>query len=101
VSADVYSFSIILFELFSGLNPFPGNMVKIYQQKLINPQPKIPDSFPIDLKDLVGRGCSKDPSNRPGLEEFNTAFHKMLKGDRKEHSILSCITKNGFGFILK
>jgi serine/threonine protein kinase len=83
VSADVYSFSIILFELFSGLNPFPGNMVKIYQEKMINPQPKIPENFPSDLTDLVGQGCSKDPSNRPGLEEFKSAFKKMLKVDQK------------------
>ncbi len=59
-------------------------MVKIYQQKLRNPQPKIPESFPSDLKDLVGKGCSKEPRNRPGLEEFNSAFHKMLKGDQKD-----------------
>jgi serine/threonine protein kinase len=83
VSADIYSFSIILFELFSGINPFPGNMVKIYQQKLINPQPKIPESFPSDLKDLVSKGCSKEPINRPGLEKFNSTFIKMLNGDQK------------------
>ncbi len=41
---------------------------------------EIPESLPEDLKDLVSRGCSHEPTDRPGLGEFRLAFHKMLYG---------------------
>ncbi len=81
MSADIYSFSIILYELFSCVDPYPGKFEIVWFAKMDKNKPQIPESFPEDLKDLVSRGCSHKPTGRPGLGEFRSAFHKMLTGE--------------------
>jgi hypothetical protein len=81
MSADIYSFSIILLEIFSCLDPYPGNFERVWFAKMKKDKPEIPESFPEDLKSLVSRGCSHEPTDRPGLGEFKSAFHKMLNGE--------------------
>ncbi len=81
MSADIYSFSIILYEIFSCLDPYPGKFEIVWFAKKDKNKPVIPESFSKDLKDLVSRGCSHEPTDRPGLGEFRSAFHKMLNGE--------------------
>ena len=74
VSADVYSYSTIIFELFSEKCPFPGEMSEVLQAKKNGERPEIPDDFPIELDELVVRGCSIHLAERPQLKEFNSAL---------------------------
>jgi serine/threonine protein kinase len=75
---DVYSLSIILYELFSGLEAFPGDILKVYHAKIGGDQPVIPSNFPVNLKEVVSQGCSKEPTQRPSLQEFKTVLEEML-----------------------
>jgi serine/threonine protein kinase len=78
VSADVYSLAVIIFELFSGINPFPGSPGQIFEAKRLDEKPVIPSDFPSDLKEVVNQGWSKDPKERLPIHKFQSALNKML-----------------------
>jgi serine/threonine protein kinase len=75
---DIYSLSIIFFELFSGKNPFPGGVYQILVAKIRDERPAMPEDFPSELKELVSQGSSKAPKERPELVHFQSALKKML-----------------------
>ena len=77
VSADVYSFCTILFELFSGKCPFPGNLFEVLEAKNSDQNPKIPDDFPKELGNLIQKGWFKNPMERPQLKELNSALQEI------------------------
>ncbi len=77
VLADIYSLVIILFELFSGMNPFPGNIRQICQAKNLDEKHKIPSEFPTALKNLIINGWSKNPRERPAIEKFIFALNVL------------------------
>jgi hypothetical protein len=78
VSVDFYSLTIIIFELFSGIDPFPGNLMQIFESKMMDKKPKFPSDFPSELKELVSKGWSKIPTERPPLQEFMAALNTMV-----------------------
>jgi hypothetical protein len=77
--------TIILFELFSGINPFPGRIEQIFEAKRIDTKPTVPSDFPAALKDLILQGWSKDPKERPQLDTFKLALNKVM-GDNLHKS---------------
>jgi serine/threonine protein kinase len=83
-TVDIYSLSIIFFELFSGKNPFPGNLFQVYQAKISDIKPDVPSDFPSDLKELVIQSFSKEPNERPPIKDIKSALNKMLKGKETE-----------------
>ncbi len=50
-------------------------------------KPIIPSDFPSDLKELIHRGWSKEPKERPPIEEFKSAFYNMLPQEERDHSL--------------
>ena len=82
----MYSLTIIIFELFSGIDPFPGHIGQIFQAKMSDKKPVIPADFPAELKELVFQGWSKDPKERPQIQEFKLALNKMLTIEGKDQS---------------
>ncbi len=70
--------SIIIFEFFSGVDPFPGDFWKILSAKKSDTKPEIPADFPTKMKDLILRGWSKEPKERPSLKDFKSLFNTML-----------------------
>jgi hypothetical protein len=82
----VYSLTIIIFELFSGIDPFPGHIGQIFQAKMSDKKPAISADFPAELKELVIQGWSKDSKERPSIQEFKSAFNKMLPKQGKGQS---------------
>ncbi len=84
MSVDVYSLSIIIFELFSSLDPFPGNLGQIFEAKRLDKKTVMPSDFPPHLKSFILCGWSKEPKNRPPLAECMAALNKMLNRDDKE-----------------
>jgi serine/threonine protein kinase len=101
VLADIYSLSIILFELFSGTDPFPGSMGQIWQAKIQNEKPEIPSKFPALLKELVLTGWSKKPRERPEIEKIRLALNIMEKEEEeKSFRGITPTTMTGFPFIM-
>jgi serine/threonine protein kinase len=93
VLADIYSLAIIIFELFSGLDPFPGNIGQICQAKIQDEKPKIPSEFPEALKKVIRDGWSKKPRERPELEKFRLALSVMLREEENQSLTLTDETK--------
>ncbi len=50
-------------------------------------KPIIPSDFPSDLKELIRRGWSKEPKERPPIEEFKSAFYNMLPQEERDLSL--------------
>ena len=63
--ADIYSFAIILYELFSGLEAFPN--WKPNTPKDLKWQPTFTEKFPRELKILVSLGLNRKSKERPQL----------------------------------
>ncbi len=94
LSVDVYSLTIVIFELFSGINPFPGPFSEIFQAKMSDQKPAMPSYFPSHLKELILLGWSKEPTKRPQLDDFKSVFNTMLKQEESTKiSFLSSATK--------
>jgi serine/threonine protein kinase len=87
VSADVYSLTIIIFELLSGIDPFPGSFGQIFQAKMLDKKPDMLPLFPSNLKDLIFRGWSKEPKERPQIQEFKSALSSMHSTKRKKQFV--------------
>jgi hypothetical protein len=79
--------AIIIFEIFSGINPYPGHMGQIFEAKRLDKKPALPSDFPSELKELVIQGWSKNPKERPPIQKFKTALHKMLLKEGKKQSL--------------
>jgi hypothetical protein len=85
VLPDIYSLAIILFELFSGMDPFPGNIGQIVQAKIQDEMPEFPLEFPAALKNVISHGWSKKPRKRPKIEKFRLALNvQKLEEETKE-----------------
>jgi len=67
--ADIYSFGILLFELFTGAKPVAGGSVdEIFDQILNQPLklgPLAAARVPGSVRDLIARCTEKDPAQRP------------------------------------
>jgi serine/threonine protein kinase len=71
--SDIYSVSLILYELLSGRNPLPCNRLNIGRVLTLKlkEHPPVPSSnIPEPVFVLVSRGYSVDPNKRPMLTEF-------------------------------
>ncbi len=96
VMVDMYSLSVIIFELFSGMNPFHGNIFQIWQAKIKDEKPIIPLEFPADLKNLVSDGWSIKPRERPEIGKFRSALSLMLQlVEEKQLTNTNVITSMG------
>ena len=80
---DIYSLTILLYELFTGLDPFPGcdDPFKFFGVFQRNERPKIPKDLPESLVSLFSKGWLTDPSKRPKIKEFKTILESMRGTD--------------------
>ena len=81
-SVDLYSFSLIIYEMFTGRRPYEGDQNQVIRAKIDDVKPEFTPDFPAGLKDLVERGWLKDPLMRPQLREFRAELIKMIGKDK-------------------
>jgi len=68
-SVDVYSFSILLWEICSLKKPFGDctSLKKVRKKVLEGSRPKIPSNWNMSLQSLISRSWQSDPSLRPSM----------------------------------
>jgi CheY-like chemotaxis protein len=80
--ADVYGMGVLLYEMLSGVRPFPGtSAAEVARQQLcLHPRPlnAIDASVPAELDAMVSRMLDKDPANRPTAAEAAAALRALL-----------------------
>ena len=70
-SSDVYSFSIVLYSLITGLDPFQGCMLlEVLDKVCSGERPFIPSEVPFSYKKLIEKCWSHDPKDRPSFDEI-------------------------------
>ena len=88
--SDVYSFSIVLWEMISGKLPFAdkSNLQAAVAVSLHGLRPTIPEDCPKSLCSLIERCWDKDPNVRPEFEEvlseLRAIMEEMKEQERQE-----------------
>ena len=89
-SADVYSVAIILYELFSELDPFPAceTIMQVVKALLMNQRPEFPPDFPESLKCVIQKGWQTQPESRPDISVFHAELLKLEEPGQVEESTM-------------
>lgn len=71
-SVDVYAFGILMYSVMTASLPYPGqtSIFVIMNEVVNNRRPTIPEFIPDNLKSLIQRCWSQNPSERPTFDEI-------------------------------
>lgn len=80
-SVDVFSFSVILWQVLKGKVPYAAMNAKRFFEKVVKggTRPALDDRWPQQLKTLLGRGWSADYKSRPDIAEVLSTLEKLLR----------------------
>ncbi len=82
-SADVFSFGLILYEIFSGRPAFEGMMpLQIVNALDKNIRPSIPEDLPVAVQELIANCWAHDPKQRPTFKEVVALLANLLNEKR-------------------
>ena len=80
-SCDIWSFGIIMYELFHGYTPFKGQSDFETIENIKNYKLKINEKLPNDVKDLIKKLLTYEESKRIGFNDIKEIMnHKFFKG---------------------
>ena len=77
-SVDIFSLSVILYQLFSGKDPYPGTLPEVVGAKHAKTFPSIPSDFPNELGSIINQCWVSEPDGRPTLTEIATSLKNYL-----------------------
>ncbi|KAG0569986.1 hypothetical protein KC19_6G130400 [Ceratodon purpureus] len=79
LKADVYSFAMTCVEILTGKKPFP-DLTELQVKKYVprGGRPTLPTTVPEDLKNLLVRCWSQNPSSRPDFPAICVALQKLV-----------------------
>jgi serine/threonine protein kinase len=84
-AGDVYAFGIILYEIFSGRNPYIMVQYEVVLKNVLEGnRPTLPDdvAVPEGCKDLMERCWSADPAARPSFADIKLQISELLAATR-------------------
>ncbi|KAJ5067460.1 serine/threonine protein kinase [Anaeramoeba ignava] len=77
-SCDIFSLSMILYEIFSKKKAFENeNNLQLFGALMKGERPKFPNNFPKELSELIKKGWSSNPKERCSLNEFTECLNMM------------------------
>ncbi len=88
--SDVYSFSVMAYELIAKRRPILGDSVEELQiahmTKIPTPLKNMNSNIPRSLAKLIDRGLSKEVGFRPTMRDFRVVLNDILMGDAPAES---------------
>ena len=83
-ASDMYSFGIILYEVYSRKDPYEGEIysevIKDICDPAVNKRPPIPADMPYDIEHIMQECIKADPASRPSAEELDGRLRR-ISGD--------------------
>ena len=80
---DVYSYAIVLWEIWDRGKPWDGlDLPEIMKAVHFDQErPKVPESMPVDLSELMRRAWSQDAAARPDFKDIVTQLYiRVIEG---------------------
>ncbi|KAG0604109.1 hypothetical protein M758_10G145700 [Ceratodon purpureus] len=76
---DMHSFAMVCYEILTGKLPYfeTVSLNEVKKKVLLGDRPKLPRNCPPDLKHLIERCWSQDPSKRPRFQEICAALRRL------------------------
>lgn len=80
LTADVYSFGTMLWEMLSLSKPYDGFNRNMHAEMVVSQgiRPSIPMSWPFELRNIVERSWSADISQRPSMEQCYNILRRLV-----------------------
>lgn len=76
---DIWSFGIIIYELFSGRPPFFAENLQKLKPKILYEKVRFPKEMPVELRSLIDKMLQKNPESRSDWEALKkNEFFKDL-----------------------
>ena len=86
-ACDLWALGIMIYKFFAEFSPFMGEFDHETWEKIVEEDPKFPEGFPEDAKDICMKLLKKDPANRLGAgisgsenDTFALKSHKFFTG---------------------
>jgi serine/threonine protein kinase len=87
LTADIYSFGMVCYEVLTGRIPFDGHPYSDHDLVIDGARPELPDHVPAKMKSLIRRCWQADPESRPSW----TDIVHVLNENSNEHGRLLAI----------
>jgi hypothetical protein len=88
--SDVYSASLVLYELLAGANPLVGGSAADTARRAalgdVPPIGAVRPDLPVELQDAIMQGLARDPSRRPSARRLSDDLHHAISGAH-EHAV--------------
>lgn len=94
-TADVYSWAMVMTELFNGVKPYDGVSDIKTAIAALNTRPPLPDDLPASVKELMQSSWTRSPADRPSMADVRSRLIEIL-GDDADESVLSCIPSSTY-----
>jgi predicted Ser/Thr protein kinase/Tfp pilus assembly protein PilF len=89
--SDLFSTGVILYELLTGVHPFPGDTIPSVVYKIVHQQPKPPstvrEDLPRTLDNIVSRALAKDPEQRYATALDLIIDLESIQGELLKHEV--------------
>ena len=89
--SDIWSFGVVMYEMFTGQMPFPGDYEQAVMYATMNEEPKPPkelnDEISDELQEIILKTLAKDPQNRFQSTSEVLQSLKELRGEKTGHVV--------------